>query len=347
MKVGFGIVGLGMIADFHARAIEATDRGALVACFSRSQSKADDFAARHGCKGYASMKAFLSHPGLEIVTVCTPSGAHMEPALAAADAGKHLIIEKPLEISLERCDRIIDTCARKKVILSGVFQSRFQDVSRLVKETIDSGRLGHLTLGDAYVKWYRTQKYYDEGGWHGTRRYDGGGALINQSIHAIDLLLWFMGPVEGVQAFAGALGHSGIEVEDTAVAALRFKSGALGVIEGSTAVFPGFLRRIEINGSRGSLVIVENSIQEWRFEEEAEGDDEIRQRFASAETEGGGASDPANIDFEGHRRQFNDVIRSVETGKAPMIHGEEARKAVELVLAIYRSAEEKRQIRLP
>lgn len=347
MRYGFGIIGLGLIADFHAKAIQAMEKGELVACYSRSQEKAEAFGKRHACNGYASMQEFLAHPGLEIVTICTPSGYHLEPALEAANAGKHLIIEKPLEITLERCDQIIEVCEQKNVKLAGVFQSRFSEVAGVLKNTLEEGRFGKLVLGDAYVKWYRSQEYYDKGGWHGTWKLDGGGALINQSIHAIDLLQWLMGPVDCVSAFTGTRGHERIEVEDVSVAALHFKNGALGVIEGSTAVFPGFLKRIEISGTHGSAILEEETLKAWTFSEERAEDREILEQFAAKPETGGGAADPGAITFQGHQRQFEDLVEALETGRPPRVDGREARKAVEIVLAIYRSAREGRKITLP
>ena len=182
MSYGFGIVGLGLIADFHARAIQAMTGAQLVACCSRRQEKADAFAQKYGCAGYGTLDAFLSHSDLDIVTVCTPSGYHLEPALAAAQANKHLVVEKPLEITLERCDRIIEACDRRGVTLAGVFPSRFKDSAIVISQAVRDGRFGRLVLGDAYVKWFRSQEYYDHGGWHGTKELDGGGALMNQSI---------------------------------------------------------------------------------------------------------------------------------------------------------------------
>lgn len=347
MSYGFGIVGLGLIADFHAKAILNLERGKLVACCSRVQEKADAFGKSFGCRGYSSMKAFLSHPGLDIVTVCTPSGYHLEPALAAAEAGKHLIVEKPLEVTLPRCDKIIEICSRKGVVLSGIFPSRFKDASRETYKAVSDGRFGKLVLGDAYVKWWRTQEYYDDGGWHGTWDLDGGGALINQSIHAIDLLQWFMGSVDSVQAYKATLGHQRIEVEDVAVAALQFCSGALGIIEGSTAAYPGFLKRIELSGTSGSVVMEEEDIKEWIFSPEQPRDEEVRVRLKAKTTSGGGAADPAAIDFRGHQSQFENVIDSIEGSEELLIDGTEARKAVEIIHAIYKSSKNQEMVRLP
>lgn len=347
MSYGFGIVGLGLIADFHAKAIQATQQGTLVACCSRSQDKADAFGQKFHCQGYSDMRNFLAHPELEIVTICTPSGFHLEPARQAAEAGKHLIVEKPLEITLERCDQLIEICDRNHVKLAGIFQTRFYDVVRVVKETIDQRRFGTLVLGDAYVKWFRTQEYYDKGGWHGTWKLDGGGALMNQSIHAIDILQWFMGPVESVSALTDTRGHERIEVEDLSVAALRFTNGALGVIEGSTAIYPGFSKRIEISGTQGSVILEEEHLNAWTFTEEIEEDREIRKKFSARTSTVGGAADPAAIGFHGHQRQFEDMLEALETGRQPLVDGQEARKAVEIVLAIYQSARERKSVTLP
>lgn len=347
MSYGFGIVGLGLIADFHAQAIQNMTGGKLVACLSRSEDKANAFAKKYNCRGYASMDAFLTNPELDIVTVCTPSGYHMEPALKAIESGKHVIVEKPLEITLERCDKIIDAAERAGVKLATVFPSRFHEVAGIIKSTIESGRFGKLVLGDAYVKWFRSQEYYDNGGWHGTKKLDGGGALMNQSIHAIDVLQWFMGPVHSVQAYSSVLGHKRIEVEDTAVAVLKFENGAMGVIEGSTAVYPGFLKRIEINGTNGSVILEEEDLKEWSFKEETKADKEIKEKFTAVTDSGGGVSDPGAISFRLHQLQFEDFIKSLSSGGTSLVEGKEGRKAVEIILAIYKSASTGKMVKLP
>ena len=231
MKVNkFGIIGCGMISRFHARAIR--EIGAeLVACYDQIPAAASKVASEFGCKAYEDFEAFLADPEIQIVTIGTPSGAHLEPAVAAARAGKHVIVEKPLEVDVERCDRIIDACDKAGVTLSTVFPSRFHQSSQQMKKAIEAGRFGKKTLGDAIVKWYRTQEYYDGGAWRGTWKLDGGGALMNQAIHSVDLLLWLMGDVEEVVALTGLVAHKNIEVEDVCVASLRFKSGALGLLQ--------------------------------------------------------------------------------------------------------------------
>lgn len=338
MSYKFGIVGLGLIADFHAKAIEALAGAEVYSCMSRSEEKAKLFGEKYGCRYYTNLAEMLCDPDLDIVTICTPSGNHMEPSLMIIEAGKHLVVEKPLEITLERCDKILDAAEEKGVCVTTIFPSRFHEASKLIKKTIDNNRFGRLVLGDAYVKWLRTQEYYDNGGWHGTKALDGGGALMNQSIHAIDLLQWFMGPVESVKAYTDTLGHERIEVEDLAVAVVRFKNGALGVIEGSTAVYPGYFKKIEIAGTDGSVILEESDLKAWNFREETSEDKSIREKFASTNNSGGGASDPGAIDFGPHQRQFEDFIRSLDSGGKSLVEGAEGRKAVEIILAIYESA---------
>jgi UDP-N-acetyl-2-amino-2-deoxyglucuronate dehydrogenase len=347
MTIGFGIVGCGMISRFHAKAV-ADIRGAkVVACQDAFPQAADKLAAELGCTAYHDLDALLADPDVEVVTICTPSGLHMEPAVAAAKAGKHIIVEKPLDITLKRCDAMIDAAKKAGVVLSTIFPSRFHESSRLVKQAIDKGRFGRLTMGDAYVKWFRTQEYYDSGAWRGTWKLDGGGALMNQAVHSVDLLLWFMGPAIEVSAFVATLAHQRIEVEDVAAATVRFANGALGVIEASTATWPGELKRIEISGDAGSAIVREEDLAVWKFAKETKADDAVRQNMASRTQTGGGAADPKAIGHHGHMLQFQDVLAAIKKGKQPLIDGPEGRKAVELILAIYKSAETGNPVKLP
>jgi UDP-N-acetyl-2-amino-2-deoxyglucuronate dehydrogenase len=349
MSLGFGIAGLGTVAETHAKAIGDMENGHLSACFSRSKNKAEAFAERHRCTPYWDYAAFLEDRAVDIVTICTPSGAHLKPAVEAAAVGKHIIVEKPLEITLDRIDHIIERCREEGVLCSGVFQSRFSPAAGAVRKAVEQARFGMLTLGSASVKWYRSRQYYDEGGWHGTWDLDGGGALMNQSIHAVDLLQWYMGPVETVSAMTGTLGHKNIEVEDTAVVTLRFQNGALGTVEGSTACYPGFLKRVELSGTAGSAVLEEDTITVWQFDPPRPEDETVLQNLGpgAGAAAGGGASDPAAIDYAGHRIQFENFARAVRSGGPPLVDGTEARKAVEIILAVYKSASENRPVSLP
>ncbi|MCI0360545.1 MAG: Gfo/Idh/MocA family oxidoreductase [Planctomycetaceae bacterium] len=347
MTTGFGIIGCGMISRFHAKAV-ADIRGAkVVACQDSFPQAADKLAAELGCTAYHDLDALLADPDVDVVTICTPSGLHMEPAVAAAKAGKHIIVEKPLDITLKRCDAMIEAAKKAGVVLSTIFPSRFHESSQLVKQAIDKGRFGRLTMGDAYVKWFRTQEYYDSGAWRGTWKLDGGGALMNQAVHSVDLLLWFMGPAVEVSAYTATLAHQRIEVEDVAAATVRFASGALGVIEASTATWPGELKRIEISGDAGSAIVREEDLAVWKFAKETKADEAIRQKMASRTQTGGGAADPKAIGYHGHMLQFQDVLAAIKQRKQPLIDGREGRKAVELILAIYKSAETGKPVKLP
>ncbi|MDO4630311.1 MAG: Gfo/Idh/MocA family oxidoreductase [Planctomycetia bacterium] len=344
---GFAIIGCGMISNFHAKAIESLPNARLVACFDVYKPSAERLAENTGCKAYDNLDEMLADPEIDIVTIGTPSGAHLDPALAAAHAGKHVIVEKPLEITLERCDQIIQACRENNVKLATVFHSRFHDASVMMKNAIDSGRFGKLTVGDTYVKWFRSQQYYDSGAWRGTWALDGGGALMNQAIHSVDLLTWLMGPVVEIRSMFDCLDHERIEVEDTAAAVLRFENGAIGVIEASTAIYPGYLKKVEIHGSKGSATIEEEDIVRWDFAEEQVEDAQIKEEMLSSKSSGGGAADPSAISFKGHAKLFADMIHAVETDTEPKVNGPEGRRSVEIILGIYKSAETGQPVKLP
>ncbi len=344
---GFGIVGAGMIAHFHARAIAEIANARLIGIYSINNPKSAAFASEHNCTAYDTMENMLAVPEIDVVCICTPSGIHLEPALKSIEAGKHCLIEKPLEITVERCDAIIDAARKANVKVGVVFPSRFYEASRQLIASIDENRFGDLVLGSAYVKWHRSEAYYASGRWRGTWEYDGGGALMNQGIHSVDLLQWYMGPVESVQAVAANVRHKNIEVEDTIVATLNFKNGALGTLECSTAVFPGTLKRIEIMGTAGTAILEEDHFIKWEFQRENTVDEQIRGSMKEVTASVGGASNPADISFVGHQRQIEDMIRSIETDDEPFINGEEGRKSVEIVRAIYESARSGNRVKLP
>lgn len=337
-RIGFGIIGAGMIAATHAAAVKSNSNCHLVGVFDSVKGKAKAFCEKNGGIPYEDQEEFFANPEIQAVSIATPSGVHLESALAALRAGKHVIIEKPLEITPERCDQILALAREKNLKVSGVFQSRFYAAPRLIKKAIDEGRFGKLTLVDAQIKWFRSQEYYDSGAWRGTWAIDGGGALMNQGIHAIDLLTWFAGPAEEVQAFTATLNHERIEVEDTAVAAVRFKNGALGVIEGATSVYPGFLKKIEICGTDGSVVLEEEALKTWTFKKEKPEDAEIRKQFSGNEF-AGGAADPGAINYEGHRLQFQDFAEAIIEDRPLFLSGDQASQAVRLICAIYKSAQ--------
>ena len=346
--LGFAIVGCGMIARFHARALQDVPGTRLAALVSRNQANAQKVmdSVSASCDVYPDVQPVLARKDVDVVIVTTPSGAHMEPAVAAAQAGKHVVVEKPLEVTLERCDRIIDACDKNRVKLCTIFPSRFGDANQALKSAVQAGRFGRLTLGETTCKWWRPQSYYDEGGWKGTKPLDGGGALMNQAIHNVDLLSWMMGPVSHIMGLTATLAHERIEVEDTAVACLRFKNGALGVIQATTSVYPGLPKTIAIHGDKGSAVIEQDDLVRWELTPETDEDKHIRERFAQKTGASGGSSNPAAISHVGHARQLADFVQAIETGRPPLVDGREGRRAVEIVLAIYRSAASGRVVEL-
>jgi predicted dehydrogenase len=335
----FGIIGAGLIADFHAKAIQSIKNARLIGICGSNLNKVRILAEKNKCKTFSNYEEMLCSGEIEIVTIATPSGAHMEPTIAAARHGKHVICEKPLEISLERIDRMIESHTKTGTKLGGIFNYRFNDTLKYLKTAIENGRFGTITYASVHVPWWRSEGYYKDS-WHGTLKLDGGGALMNQAIHMIDILQYLMGPVDSLQAYTATLTHS-IEVEDTAIAILQFKNNALGMIYGSTASFPGQFRRLEITGTKGTVIQVENSFKVWQFADQTENDVEIINKFNQIEG-GGGVSDPAAIPFEPHAKNIAAFIESVEAGRSFEIDGPEARKAVEIILAIYSSAKEKK-----
>jgi predicted dehydrogenase len=338
----FGIIGTGLIADFHAKAIQSLPNAKLTGFYGTNPVKSKVLADKYSCKLFGSLKEMFQSDEIDIVTIATPSGAHLDPVIEAARNGKHVICEKPLEITLDRIDKMIAAHEKAGTRLGGIFNYRFNDAVRVLKNAYDEGRFGIVTNASVYVPWWRTDAYYS--GWHGTKMLDGGGALMNQSIHMVDMLQYIAGPVKSLQAYTATLAHS-IEVEDAGVAVLQFKSNALGVIYGTTASFPGQFRRIEITGSKGTAIMVENSFKVWQFADQTEKDNAILKQYGEIEG-GGGVSDPAAIPFQPHARNIAAFITAVENNQPFEVDGPEARKSVEIILAIYESARRQRMINL-
>jgi predicted dehydrogenase len=336
-----------MISEFHSAAIKEIPEAELVAVTDVREEAAKRLGEANKCEWYTDFKKFLAREDMDIVTICTPSGLHMEAAVAAAKSGKHVIVEKPLEVTLKRCDAIIKATEKAGVKLATIFPSRWSECNQILKKAVDDKYFGRLTLGDTYVKWWRTQQYYDSGGWRGTWKYDGGGALMNQSIHNVDLLQWFMGDVESIMAMTDLLAHQRIEVEDTAAAAIRFKNGALGVIEGATSVFPGLLKKTEVHGDKGTVIVEQDDIIFWKFEKPTPLDKKVEQLMSQRKSGSGGASDPRAISHAGHRKQFEDFLCALKTGGKPLVDGPEGRKSVEIILGIYKSAKTGKRVKLP
>lgn len=339
-----GVVGAGLIADFHAKAVNDITNATLIGFCDSGSGHAKQLADKYSCRAFDDYLQMAKADDIDILAIATPSGFHMEPTVAAAENGKHVLCEKPLEVTLERIDAMIEAHAKADTKLGGIFPYRFNDTLAPLKKAIDDGRFGTITFAGVFVPWWRTDEYYTDS-WHGTWKLDGGGALMNQSIHMIDMLCDVMPPVESVQAYTHNLGHPTIEAEDTAVVSLRFSDGAVGLIHGTTGSWPGQFRRFEITGTKGTVIQLEDSFTTWQFADETVEDEEIRSKFGQI-SGGGGVADPAAIAYENHTRNFKAFIDSLESGAEFSINGHEARKAVELIIAIYKSAREGKLVKL-
>ncbi len=342
--IGFAVIGSGMISQFHADAMRQVPGAELRAVFDLVPARAQAFAAKNGCAAVSSIDELVRDPAIQAVSVTTPSGSHAEAAIPFLKAGKAVLCEKPLDVTREAIDGIVEAEKSGGGVLAGVFQNRLGRGAQAIKAAIDAGRFGRLTICSAYIKWWRDQNYYSSSRWKGTWKLDGGGALMNQGIHAVDMLQWLAGQPEQVTAFYGTLAHK-MEAEDTLVAALKFPSGALGVIEAATSTWPGSDLRIEIAGEKGFATLTQDRISRWEFAQPQPEDEEIRSA-SDAGAIGGGAADPSAISTEGHRRLIEDLVGALRDKRPPMIPGADARKSVALALAIYESARTGRAVRV-
>jgi UDP-N-acetyl-2-amino-2-deoxyglucuronate dehydrogenase len=343
---GFGIVGCGVIAPTHVRAIEALPRARLVGVADIDQAKAERLADQEQVTAFADLGAMLADPTVDVVTVCVPSGLHAQVGIEAANAGKHLIVEKPIDVSLDAADRLLAAVGDAGVTMTVISQHRFSPGHQYLRGLVGSGALGRPVLGEAIVKWYRSQGYYDSAAWRGTWALDGGGAVMNQGVHYVDLLRWIMGPVTSITAVCSTRAHTGIEVEDVALATVRFESGAVGLIEASTAVFPGFAARLEVTGTLGTVIVEDGVV----ISEELMGAREVGDYGARAPApaseaapaappaDPAAAADPAALSQSGHVAQFADFIDAIDRGRPPAVTGMEARTTLALVLALYAAA---------
>ncbi len=336
-KVKFGIVGTGAIAKVHMDAIRQTDNAELYIVYDKITERAAEFAKRNGCRHALTFEDLLASD-VQALTIATPSGLHAEVAIPAARAGKHILCEKPLEVTVSKTNDLVRTCESSNVRLSAVFQSRYARSVQVIKQAVDAGRFGEPVLATASVRWFRNKEYYSNAGWRGTWSLDGGGALMNQGIHTVDLLLYFNGDVSEVTGRTARLLHKSIEVEDTVVAMLKFKNDSLGTVEASTACAPGFPRRVELSGTKGSVIMEDDRITRWTFSEEKPEDEEIRRVCGAGEGMHGGSGDPNAISCEGHRRQISELAEAIMNGHGLTTPGAEGKRAVELICAVYESA---------
>lgn len=341
-KYGFAVIGCGVISDTHCEAISRLSNARLVAVMDTVEEAAKAKAEKWQCEWFTDLDALLARDDIDVVNVVVPSGLHAQIGIQAAEAGKHVICTKPIDVTLEAIDELILACRRNGVKLGATHQFRSYPVYKRIKQAIDEGRLGRLLYANAFVPWYRPPEYY-AGSWHGTRKLDGGGALMNQSIHYVDLLVWLMGDVAEVAAFADRLMHD-IEVEDCASAALKFRSGAQGLMQGTTVTYRGLPARLQVHGERGNVIVVGDELLLWQVE----GDETEFYPTAGRE---GGAADPrkgmGDLAVQAHMEQIADLLAAAEEGREPALSGVEARRAVEVILAIYQSSEARQFVRLP
>jgi UDP-N-acetyl-2-amino-2-deoxyglucuronate dehydrogenase len=336
---GFGIVGTGMIAAMHADAIAALPGARLVAITDTDARSAAAFAAARGGTAEPGLDTLLARADVDVVCVCVPSGLHAEIGVRAARAGKHLVVEKPIDVTLAAADRLIEAARAAGVALTVISQHRFDPGLIETRRLLNTGALGSLVLGEASTKWYRGQAYYDSAPWRGTWVMDGG-SLMNQGVHYVDLLRWCMGPVAEVTAVCTTQAHQ-IEVEDTALAILRFTSGAVGTIMSSTAAFPGFPQRLEITGTQGTVIIEDGQIVRRAFGNDARPGPPPADRGRAA-----AAADPTALDVSGHAAQIGDLLAAIGEGREPAVDGQAARDALEIVCAVYESSRSGRTVSL-
>ena len=351
-KIRFGILGCGVIAPTHAGALKQLAGDAeLVAVADVVPARAAELGGRFGVtKIYPSDDALIADPDVDAVIVTTPSGLHAQSTVKALRGGKHVVVEKPMDITLAACDAMIAAERESGNVLTVISQHRFDHATLAVRDAIESGRLGKIVLVEMSVRWWRAQTYYDSGDWRGTWAMDGGGALMNQGVHTVDLMRWLAGPVKSLYARCTTAAHERIEVEDVATAQLQFESGAVGTLLASTACYSGLPAMIGIYGTLGSAVIEGDRLKMMKFKDGTSVTAEAASGHAASVASGGTASvkneaeartaaaDPGAVWGDAHREQLRDFIHAIRTGAKPVIDGTEARKAVEIILAVYESS---------
>jgi predicted dehydrogenase len=329
-----GIIGGGGISQTHARAAQTIDHVEISAFYGENYEKTARLSELYGAAVYRDLDSFLSHRPMDVVIIGSPSALHAEQGIAAARRGLHVLTEKPIDVTVARADELISECERAQVKLGVCFQDRVAPHIVRLKQLIDDGRVGRPFLCSGYVKWYRPPEYYANSRWRGTHALDGGGALINQGVHTVDLLLWLMGDVERVYARTVTAFHK-IEVEDTVVATLEFSSGVVGTLEVGTSIFPGYRRRLEVSGSEGTVVLEDDRIMRADLRRAYP---DLTMLIESNPSSNASASSPIVSDVTGHRRLIEDFLHAVETGGQPICDGRDGRRSVALVEAIYESS---------
>ncbi len=342
--LGFGLVGCGLVSQFHGQALNASSEGKLVACWDLVPERAQEFADEYGAEAVSSFEDLLQRDDIQVISVLTPNAHHEQYAVAAAEAGKHVLVEKPPEMTLAKTDHMIAAAREAGVELAICLQVRFRKPIEAMKKALEQGRFGRLLHADAFMKWHRPQDYYYRDPWRSSRA-AGAGVTIQHAFHYLDLLHHLMGPVARVQARMSNLGHPGVELEDTTLCFLDYANGAQGVLEASTAFYPGTDIRIEVNGENGTAIMEGERITTWAFRDEQPGDDQVR-NLGSEEvrTAAGGAADFAYFE---HQWLIEDLIAAIRERRDPRVRGLDGRGSLEIALAMYKSADELRPVELP
>ena len=334
-KVRFGIIGCGMIAQFHAKSILEIEGAELAAAFDTYAPGVDRFAEQYHVKAYYDLDAMLKSDEIDAVSICTPSGLHTAQAIAAMKAGKHVVCEKPMSLTLAEADQLIAAEKETGMKVCIISQYRFAPATQEVKRAIDAGAFGRITHASLSMRYYRNNDYYESGAWRGTWAMDGGGALMNQGIHGVDVFRYLLGPVKTINGLARSLTREKngqkLEVEDAAAAVLEFENGALGIIEGSTTCYPGYPRQIVISGDQGSVVLEENSIIKWDLPIPC-------QLPVGGAVQNSGSSNPGAIDNAGHVLQIGNLVRSILSGEELLATAYSGRLPLEIILGIYESS---------
>jgi predicted dehydrogenase len=337
----FGIIGGGGISDTHARAVTELQNAQVVAFFGANASKVTELSSKYGGECYLDFERFLNHQPMDAVIIGSPSGLHAEQGIACAKRGLHVLVEKPIDVTMNKADAFIAECERRNLKLAVCFQDRFANDSLRLKKFIADGGIGKLIMVSAHVKWYRPPEYYSNSKWRGRLALDGGGALMNQGIHTVDLLLWLMGDVKRVYAKSLTALHD-IESEDTLVATLEFANGAVGILEAATSIYPGYDRRVEITGSEGTIIFEHDRIIRADLKTAFPGgvQTEVHDQNRSS-------SSPIVSDVSGHKRIIQDFINAITTNGTPRCDGHEGRRSVNLVQTIYESALQNQPLDVP
>lgn len=342
--VRFALLGAGLVSPFHAKGIRATAGCELAAIADTNRERAEKRAKEFGCKACASLDELLADASIDVINILLPNHLHAEPTIKIAAAGKHVLVEKPPSMSLADTDRMIAACAKAGVKLGIVLNCRVRKPIQAIRAAIAQGRFGRVLQADAYMKWFRSTEYYLSDDWRSSRR-SGAGVTIQHAFHYIDLIQYLMGPAAAVHARMLNLTHPKVKLEDTLYATIDFANGAHGVVEASTAFWPGTDIRIEVNGENGTAIMIGERMDTWKFRDDRPEDQAIRTQGRQGVATGAGGA--ADLDFADHQAVIEGMAKAVREGCDPIITAPSARDTLEIALAMYKSAKTGQAVQLP